>query len=123
MTDQQEALLTTVNALRAWCSANTDGGIIPDHMLYHVADYLLFGHLIDPDDDLLGLLIQDAPFSAVAPIADDQNRRALLTWHRLLFNLFPSEAWRSRGAMLDWMAKGGTGGVVPPTLSQYVRRG
>jgi len=105
--------------LHGWVLCNTGGGAIPAYMHDHIMSYLLNGLRPDPGD-FLEAVICDLPFSQVVPLADDQNREALLTWHRLLYNVFPSEAWRSRENMDLWIERGGTKGEPLPYLERYV---
>lgn len=117
--DGKFVLLETIKGLRNWIQRNNETGTIPDYMLEPVANYLLFGILPHPGD-FLEAVICDMPFSVVVPLADDKNARALPTWHRLLYNVFPSPAWRSREAMLKWYADNGTGGEPLPYLKRYL---
>lgn len=108
-----------IAGLKGWCAANSYGGTIPDYMLPHVAAYLMFGEPPEPGD-FLEAIIMDRAFSEVVPLADDQNQQAFMTWHRLLHNVFPWQAWRGIGNMETWVNQGGTKGEPLPYLKRYV---
>lgn len=107
-----------VIALKYWCDENSYFGRIPDYMLSQAMEYILYG---EPPEkgDFLEALIEDRAFSEVVPLADDNNMRALKTWHILLYNIFPSQSWRSPERMSSWIGHEGTRGVIPEYLSIY----
>lgn len=119
MTDTDMQIDRTVLAMGNWVLDNSDGGIIEQHMLYPVARYLLFGEPVE-HGDFLEAVILDKPFSVVVPLADDQNRRAFMTWHKLLHNIFPSSAWRSVENVRGWIEMGGTDGHLTPYMEKYL---
>lgn len=118
ISNDDEILRKTVASLSVWIVNNYDGGIIQPYMVDPVSYYLLYGRLPEPEG-FLEAVICNKPFHTVVPLADDNNVKALMTWHRLIYNIFPIGSHGNYENMLAWHKAGGTGGRAIPYLKTY----
>ena len=75
---------------------------LPDYMVPAVFNYL---ENRKRPGEFLSAVIQNDLFGAISN-ADDQNRRVIRSWVKLLYNEFPVNAWGSEEKLTLWLEGG-----------------